>query len=59
MYIVIHIQTVSLYHNFSVWLDTSDTSSWNRNPPNFTLDLPYNCSAISVTYDSSGISTYM
>ena len=34
IYIVLHRQTVSLYHNFSVWLDTLDASSWNRNPPN-------------------------
>ena len=39
MYIVIHRQTVSLYHNSSVWLDTQDASSWDRNAPNFTLDL--------------------
>ena len=34
-----HPQTVSLYHNSSVWLDTKDASSWDQNPPNFTLDL--------------------
>ena len=39
MYIVIHRQTVSLYHNPSVWLDKQDVSRWDRNPPNFTLDL--------------------
>ena len=39
IYIVINRQTVSLYHNSSVWLDTRDASSWDRNPPNFTLDL--------------------
>ena len=27
IYIAIHWQTVSLYHNFSVWLDPRDTSS--------------------------------
>ena len=31
--IVIHRQTVSLYHNSSVWLDNRDGSNWNRNPP--------------------------
>ena len=36
IYIVINRQTVSLYRNSSVWLDAS---SWDRNPPNFTLDL--------------------
>ena len=25
--------TVSLYHNSSVWLDTRDTPSRDRNPP--------------------------
>ena len=34
-----HRRTVSLYHNSSVWLDTLDTRSWDRNPPNFTLGL--------------------
>ena len=29
--LVIHRQTVSLYHNFSVWLDTVDSRSWDRN----------------------------
>ena len=37
--------TVSLYHNSPVWLDTQDASSWDRNPPNFTLDLVSYCSA--------------
>ena len=36
IYIVIHRQTVSLYHNSSVWLDTRDASSWDRNPADFT-----------------------
>ena len=35
MYIVIYWQTVSLYHNPSVWLDTWDASSWDRNPADF------------------------
>ena len=39
VYIVIHRQTVSLYHNSSMWLDTWDAWSWDRNPPNFTLGL--------------------
>ena len=33
VYIDIHIQTVSLYHNLSVWLVTQDASSWDGNPP--------------------------
>ena len=32
MYIVIHIQTVLLYNNSTVWLDTPDSRSWNQNP---------------------------
>ena len=31
--------TVSLYHNSPVWLDRQDTSSWDRNQHNFTLNL--------------------
>ena len=45
-YIVIHKQTVLLYHNSSVGLDTQDTSSWDQNPPNFTLDLVSYCTSI-------------
>ena len=35
IYIVIHSQTVSLYHNTSMWLDTWDASNWDRNPADF------------------------
>ena len=52
IYIVIYRQTVSLYYNTSVWLDMQDTSSWDRNPPNFTLDLVSYHSAIWATYVS-------
>ena len=38
IYIVINRQIFSLYHNFSMRLDTQDASIWDRNPPNFTLD---------------------
>ena len=31
-YIVIHRQTISLYHNSSVWLDTQDDTCWDRKP---------------------------
>ena len=52
-----------LYRNSSLGLDTQDTQagiktrltlhpSWDRNPPNFTLDLISYSSAISLTYDS-------
>ena len=36
IYTVIHKQTVSLYHNSSVGLDSRDASSQDQNPPNFT-----------------------
>ena len=49
IFISIHRQTVSLYHNFPVWLDTLDAWSWDRNPPNFTLDLVLYRSAQSRT----------
>ena len=39
VYIIIHRDTVSLYHIFSVWLDTPDASSWDRNLPNDTQDM--------------------
>ena len=38
IYIVIHRQTVSFYQNASMWLDTQDARSRDRNPSNFTLD---------------------
>ena len=38
IYIHYHPQTVSLYHNSSLRLDTQDDSSWDWNPPNFILD---------------------
>ena len=38
IYIVIHRQAVSFYQNSSVWLDTQDARSRDRNPSNFTLD---------------------
>ena len=58
IYIVIHRQTVSLYHNSTVWLDTQDSSSWDQNLPNFTLDLVSDCSDVLATYISSGIITH-
>ena len=44
-YIVIHRQTVSLYHNSQVWQDPQDAQSWYRNPLTFTLDMASNRSA--------------
>ena len=55
IYIVIFRQTVSLYHNSSVWLDTQDASSRDWNPPNFTLDLLL---SPQPTHTSSGIITH-
>ena len=37
-YIAIHKQTVSFYQNSSVWLNTQNAPSRDRNPSNFTLD---------------------
>ena len=59
MYIAPHRQTVSLYHNCSVWLDTQDASRWDWNPHNFTLYMVTNLSAISAIYIISGIITQM
>ena len=42
IYIVILRQIGSLCHNSTVWLDTQDALSWDRNPPNFTLDFVSN-----------------
>ena len=36
IYIIIHRQTLSLYHKYSVWLDTRDASRWDQNPADFT-----------------------
>ena len=59
IHIYCHPQTdFSLYHNSSVWQDSQETSSWNCNPPNFTLGLLSYRSAISVTNVSSGILTH-
>ena len=55
IYIHFHPQTVLLYHNFSVWLNTQDASSWDWNLPIFMLELLSYCSAISMTYISLGI----
>ena len=38
IYIVIHRQTVLFYQNSSVWLDTQDARSRDRNPSNIMLD---------------------
>ena len=39
IYIVIHRQTVSFYQNSSVWLDTQDAQSLDRNQSKFTVRL--------------------
>ena len=38
LYIYCYPQTVSLYYNSSVWLNTRDASRRDRNPHNFTYD---------------------
>ena len=37
--VVIHRQTVSLYHKSSVWIDKQNASSRDRYPPTFSLGL--------------------
>ena len=37
IYIVIHRQTVSLYHNFSEWVNTREVSSRDRNLADFRV----------------------
>ena len=54
IYIVIHRQTVSFYQNSSVWLDTQDARSRDRNPSNFTLD----CASDHSTTLAKGILRY-
>ena len=36
-----HPQTVSCHHNFSVWLDTRDALSWDRNPAIFGTKISF------------------
>ena len=50
VYIVIHRQTLWLYHNFSVWIDTQDASRWDRNPTNFMLQKTENIWKLEVFY---------
>ena len=60
IYIIIPRQTVSLYYNSSVWLDTEDAPSWDGNPPNFTLDLVSYLSSHIYIYDGlRGIYIYI
>ena len=58
IYIVIHRQTVSFYQNFSVWLDTQDARSRDRNPSNFTLACVSDHSATKWTTLAKGILKY-
>ena len=55
IYIVIHRQTVSFYQNSSVWLDTQDARSRDRNPSNFTLDYVSDRSTTKRTTLAKGI----
>ena len=53
--IVIHRQTVSFYQNSSVWLDTQDVRSRNRNPSNFYVRLSFSPPATKRTMLAKGI----
>ena len=55
IYIVIYGQTVSLYHNSSVCLDTRDASSWVPNPPDFNVSQTSYSKAIVNLRVSEGI----
>ena len=55
IYIVIHRQIVSFYQNSSVWLDTWDARSRDRNPFNFTFDSVLDRSANKRTTLAQGI----
>ena len=55
IYIVIHRQTVSFYQNSSVWLETLDARSRDRNPSNFTLDCVSDNSSTKRTTLAKGI----
>ena len=46
IYCAIKWRTGSLYRNSSVWQDTQDTSIWDQNSRNFTLDMVSNRSDI-------------
>ena len=58
IYIVIHRQTVSFYQNSSVWLDTQEARSRDRNPSNFTLDWDSDHSSTKRTMLAKGILRY-
>ena len=55
IYIIIHRQTVSFCQNSSVWLDTQDARSRDRNPSNFRLDKVSDLSATKRTTLAKGI----
>ena len=58
IYRVIHRQTVSFYQNSSLWLDTQDARSRDRNPSNFTLDCVSDHSGTKRTTLAKGILRY-
>ena len=57
IYIVIHRQ-ISFYQNSSVWLDTQDARSRDRNPSNFTLNCDTDHSSTKRTTLAKGILRY-
>ena len=58
IYIVTHRQTVSFYQNSSVWLDTQDVRSRDRNPSDFTFDCVSDHSSTKRTTLAMGILRY-
>ena len=59
IYIVIHRQNVSLYHNSSVWLDTRGARSRDRNPTDFYANRKFYCTATKQFSVRKGILTHM
>ena len=52
-------ETDSFYQNSSVWLDTLDDRSRDRNPPNFTLDEVSDLSVTKRNTLAKGILRYL
>ena len=56
IYVYIHLQeTVSLYHNSSVWLDIRNVSSEDQKPPNFNSNFNSNLFVGRLSNGSLGI----
>ena len=59
IYIVHHRQTISLYHNASVWLNTQDAWSWDWNFADFYTSRRFYHTATRKLSISEGILTHM